>query len=200
MNSIRSSLVIAGLFVATAAAAAPAPAESAAPAPAAAPTPAPTAGYVDGSAFRALIDESKDVVEVNLDGPILQAIAAKKKGSDDDGKDTKDLFGKLKSIHAVIGTVKSSASTPMAMIQQLDQKLAASGWQRITRIKDEDSWVSVLTHVTDNQIDGLVAIIYDTSDKELVFANLVGQIDLTRLGEIGERLNVPGLDQVPGAR
>ena len=198
MRSIPPSLALAALLVVTTAAAeAPAPAQKATPAPAAAP--APVAGYVDGSAFRALIDESKDVVEVNLDGPILQAIA-KKKGGDEGGSDSKDLFGKLKSIHAVIGTVKSSASTPMAMIQQLDQKLAASGWQRITRIKDEDSWVSVLTHVTDNQIDGLVAIIYDTSDKELVFANLVGQIDLTRLGEIGERLNVPGLDQVPGAR
>jgi hypothetical protein len=186
MKSIRTSLAIGALLVATAAAAE-------------APAPAPTAGYVDGSAFRALIDEDKEIVEVNLDGPILQAIASKKKGSEDDGRDTKDLFGKLKSIHAVIGTVKSSASAPMAMIQQLDQKLAASGWQRITRIKDEDSWVSVLTHVTDNQIDGLVAIIYDMNDKELVFANLVGQIDLTRLGEIGERLNVPGLDQVPGA-
>jgi hypothetical protein len=199
MNPIRSSLALAALLVVTTATAgSPAPAESPTPAPAAAS--AATAGYVDGSAFRALIDEDKEIVEVNLDGPILQAIAKKKKGSEDEGSDAEDLFGKLKSIHAVIGTVKSSASTPMAMIQQLDQKLAASGWQRITRIKDEDSWVSVLTHVTANQIDGLVAIIYDMNDKELVFANLVGQIDLTRLGEIGERLNVPGLDQVPGAR
>ena len=62
-------------------------------------------GYVDGSAFRALIDESKEVVEVNLDGPILQAIANKKKSEDDEGTDSKELFGKLKSIHAVIGTL-----------------------------------------------------------------------------------------------
>ena len=47
---------------------------------------------------------------------------------------------------------------------------------------------------------GLVVLIFDSKDKELVFANLAGEIDVTKLGEIGERLNVPGLDQVPGAR
>src|SRR5215831_20412215 len=187
MIAIRPSLALVALVVSTTALA---------ETPAKAPAPAAEPGYVDGSAFRALIDENKEIVEVNLDGPILQALAAKK--SDEDGTDSKELFGKLKSIHAVIGTVKSGAGTPMPMIQQLDQKLVGSGWQRIARIKDETSWVSVLTHVTGDQIDGLVAIIYDTSDKELVFANLVGQIDLTRIGEIGERLNVPGLDQVPG--
>lgn len=153
------------------------------------------AGYVDGSTFRALIDEEKEVVEVNLEGPILQAIANSK--SDDD-PESKDLFGKLKAIHAVIGTVKGSAAEALALVKKTDEKLASAGWQRITRIKDETSTVSVLTHTTGNRIDGLVALIFDTDDKELVFANLAGEIDIHRLGEIGEKLNVPALGNVPG--
>jgi len=154
-------------------------------------------GYVDGSAFRELIDEDKEVVEVNLDGAILQAIAAKK---DESGEDAKDLFGKLKSIHAVIGTVKGSTGNAMSMVQQLDRKLGTEGWQRITRIKDETSWVSVLTHTTGEKIDGLVAIIFDTGDRELVFANLAGEVDLDKIGEIGDRLHIGGLDQLPGRK
>jgi hypothetical protein len=164
-----------------------------------------TGGYVDGAMFRELVDDTKEIVEVNLDGAILQALASPshkdRDGDDgDDDKDTKDLFGKLKSIHAVIGTVKGPASEALALVKKTDQKLAAAGWQRITRISDPNSTITVLTHTTSNKIDGLVALIFDSDDKELVFANLAGEIDITRLGEIGERFNVPGLDQVPGAR
>ena len=164
--------------------------------PAAKPAPL-ISGYVDGAMFRALIDENAEIVEVNLEGAILQALA---KSKDDDGDDSNELFGRLKSIHAVIGTVKGPASAALAVVQQTDQKLVAQGWQRVTRIKDESSTISVLTHTVGDRVDGLVALIFDSEDKELVFANLAGEIDVTRLGEIGDRLNVPGLDQVPGAR
>jgi hypothetical protein len=162
-------------------------------------TPSSTGGYVDGAMFRALVDETQDVVEVNLDGAILQALAKSKSDDHGDG-DAKDLFAKLKSIHAVIGTVKGPAAEALALVKRTDQKLVAAGWQRVTRITDATSTVTVLTHTVADHIDGLVALIFDSDDKELVFANLAGEIDVTKLGEIGERLNVPGLDQVPGAR
>ena len=160
------------------------------------PAPSASSGYVDGAMFRALIDEDQEVVEVNLEGAILQALS-RSKGEDGESDDSKALFGKLKSIHAVIGTVKGPASAGMAAIQQTDQKLAGQGWQRITRVKDATSSLSVLTHTVGDRVDGLVVLIFDMDDKELVFANLAGEIDITRLGEIGERFNVPGLDHVP---
>lgn len=156
-------------------------------------------GYVDGAVFRALVDEDQEVIEVNLEGPILQAVA-NSKSDEPGGASAKELFGQLKAVHAVIGNVKGSASAALAVVQQTDQRLVAGGWQRITRIKDEGSVISVLTHVTGGQIDGLVALIFDMDDKSLVFANLAGPIDLNRLEEIGDRLNVPGLGEVPGAR
>jgi hypothetical protein len=159
------------------------------------PPASSSAGYVAADAFRALIDENEEVVEVNLEGPILQAVANSKSDGD---AESKELFGKLKAIHAVIGTVKGPASEALALVQKTDQKLASAGWQRIARIKDESSTVSVLTHMNGDRIDGLVALIFDTDDKELVFANLAGEIDLNRIGEIGDRLHVPGLNSVPG--
>jgi hypothetical protein len=144
------------------------------------------------------------VVEVNLDGAILQALAKNRSEDDDDhdndldAEDAKDLFGKLKSIHAVIGTVKGPSAEALALVQKTDKRLVASGWQRITRISDATSTISVLTHTVADRIDGLVALIYDREDKELVFANLAGEIDVTKLEAIGDRLNLPGLDQVPG--
>ena len=153
-------------------------------------------GYVDGAAFRALIDDTKDIVEVDLDGAILQALAALG-GSDHDTPQSKALFAKLKSIHAVIGTIKGEAAPALAIVKQTDQKLVAAGWQRITRITEQTSTVTVLTHTVSDRVDGLVALIFDTKDNQLVFANLAGEIDVTQLAEYGKRLNVPGLDQFP---
>jgi hypothetical protein len=160
---------------------------------------ATSGGYVDEGMFRALVDENEDVVEVNLEGAILQALA-KSGSSDHDTPGTKALFAKLKSIHAIIGTVKGAASDALALVQKTDKKLVAAGWQRVTRVSDSSSTLSVLTHTVGDKVDGLVVLSFDTEDKELVFANLAGEIDITQLGEIGERFNVPGLDQVPGAR
>ena len=156
-------------------------------------------GYVDGAVFRALVDDTQDVVEINLDGAILQALA-KSKSEDRDADDAKDLFARLKSIHAVIGTVKGPAAEALALVKKTDQKLVAAGWQRVTRISDATSTITLLTHTVAGHVDGLVALIFDSEDKELVFANLAGEIDIKQLGKIGERLKVPGLDQVPGAR
>jgi hypothetical protein len=174
--------------------------------PAYAAPPAASSGFVDGAMFRDLIDETKEVVEVNLEGPILQAIANSSRQDDDDDHDGKHvkadkaIFAKLKSIHAVIGTVKGPSSNALALVQKTDQRLAASGWQRITRITSPESTISVLTHTVGDKVDGLVALIFDSEDKELVFANLAGEIDITQLGEIGEKFNVPGLGALPGVR
>jgi hypothetical protein len=167
-------------------------------------SPSTSSGFVDGAPFRELLDDTKNILEVNLDGAILKAMAnksSKAKDGDEDGDDenAKDLFAKLKSIHAVIGTVKGPSADALALVKKTDNRLAASGWQRIARITDETSTVSVLTHTVAEKIDGLVALIYDREDKELVFANLAGEIDVTKLGAIGESLDLPGLDRVPGA-
>jgi hypothetical protein len=153
-------------------------------------------GYVDGAMFRALVDDTKDIVEVNLDGAILQALAAFG-GSDSDPSHTKEVFGKLKAIHAVIGTIKGASGPALALVQKTDQALVAKGWQRITRISNPNSTITVLTHTVGDRVDGLVALSFDGTDNELVFANLAGEIDVTQLGEIGKRFNVPALDHLP---
>lgn len=159
---------------------------------AAPPAPPSGSGIVDGSEFHDLLDDTQDIVEVDLDSAVLQAMAKK---NDDQG----ELLAKLKSIHAVIGTVKGPASDALALVRKTDQKLTGSGWKRITRISAESSTVSVLTHTAGDKIDGLVALIFDRDDKELVFASLAGDIDLSKLEDIGDQLNLPGLGQIPGA-
>jgi hypothetical protein len=181
---MRTTPLILAALAASAALAAP-PAES----PAASSSP----GYVDGSMFRALIDEDDEVVEVNLEGPMLRALANSKSDC------AKDVLTNLNSVHAVIGTVKGPGESALKLVQQMDQKLAGGGWLRVTRIKDESDWVSVLTHATGDHIDGLVALIFELDSKEIVFANLSGAIDLNKLGDLGDCLNVPGLEHVPGA-
>jgi hypothetical protein len=153
-------------------------------------------GYVDGAIFRDLVDDDGDIVEVDLDKTMLRALG-KRKDEDNPGK---ELLSTLEAVHAVNGTVKAPAARVFEIIKQTQQKLLSAGWHQVTKIKDESDWVYVLTHVTGDQVDGLVALIFESEDREITFVNLVGPIDLSKLGEYGDMVHVPGLENVPGAR
>jgi hypothetical protein len=43
-------------------------------------------------------------------------------------------------------------------------------------------------------VDGLVVLVFDKDEGEVVFANLVGTIDLAKIGDLDGTLDIPGLD------
>jgi len=58
----------------------------------------------------------------------------------------------------------------------------------------------VLTHLSVANVSFIDTLIFSMDDKEIVFVNLAGAIDLNNIGQIGNCLNVPGLEHVPGAK
>jgi len=45
---------------------------------------------------------------------------------------------------------------------------------------------------------GLVVMVFDPSEPNMIFTNIVGNVDLATLGKLGEKMDLPGLDQIPG--
>jgi hypothetical protein len=148
-------------------------------------------GFVDGSRFLELATEDATTVEVNLHGAILKAIV----GID---PDLKKLAGGLESIHAVIlgFEKKGEAVKAFDVMRQTERKLVDREWEVLTRIKDEESNVSVLVLNDDETIRGLVVLASNEGGEEIVFANIAGSIDLAAIAALGETLDIPGLDEV----
>jgi hypothetical protein len=149
-------------------------------------------GYVDGSLLLSLADDDTGSVEVTLHGPLLQALMSF-------DPELKELAGELKSIHAVVLDLDEgdtgSWKKGRDLLLKTEKDLLSRGWSRITKIQDEGSNVSVLVLSDEETIGGLVVLVSDEGG-ELVFANIAGNIDLAAISKLGEKLDIPGLDDL----
>lgn len=153
-------------------------------------------GYIDGSAFAEIADESAEVVEVNLSGALLRALG----NSKDPQKDADSIFRQLQSIQAYIVTVGTDPvriERADALVRDIEAKLRSREWERMARVREKEERIGVFVHYNEAKVDGLTIVMSDKSEGEVVFVNIVGDIDLARLGEVGEQLDLPGLDAVP---
>jgi hypothetical protein len=148
-------------------------------------------GFVDGAKLVEIVGEDHVRLRVTLGGTLLRAIAA--------GGDTEmqSVVTGLESIHAVIFDLSDPERAERARkaARDLEADLRRTGWEELAFVQEEDATVRVLIQSKGERVLGLVALIVDTSDDEpsLVFANVAGTIDLGKLQDLGEDLNVPGL-------
>jgi hypothetical protein len=145
-------------------------------------------GFVDGSAFVAIAGENAVSVEVNLQGALLKALARS------DAELTALVEG-LESIHAVILTLEDDALTERlrAKVRDTQRDLAERGWQRLGLVQGAGEQIQVLVLNDEEKISGLVVMIVDENEKQMVFANVAGVIDLARIEQIGDSMELPGL-------
>jgi hypothetical protein len=154
-------------------------------------------GYVDSAPFLALATGDSELVEISVKGALLDALA---QGFASEDAETSSLIARLKGINAVIvGLEHDSARTEkaQALVRDTARRLDQAGWERLARVREKDTDVAVFIRSGAKAIDGLVVLAFERGESKLVFANIVGVIDLAKIGEIGEKLDLPGMDQIP---
>jgi hypothetical protein len=155
-------------------------------------------GFVDGSLFVELAGEDSELVEVSLGPALLRAIS---RGAADDPEARSVLSGLLGVNAYIVGLENDAARETRAakLVKDVARHLESSGWERLVRVREKRESVNVYVRNNEETIDGLVVLVFDEEGSEVVFANLVGTIDLARLGEIKGTLDVPGLDALDDA-
>lgn len=146
-------------------------------------------GHVDSAPFLALVSEDAATVEVSLQGALLRAMC----GFD---ADLKALCGGLESIQALIVSDESpgNAEQITSLMKSTEARLLKDRWSPLVRINEKGSSVTVLALEQGEAIHGLVVLAVDES--ELVFANISGLLDLRAIAALGEKLDIPGLDNL----
>ncbi|MBI3848085.1 MAG: DUF4252 domain-containing protein [Planctomycetes bacterium] len=148
-------------------------------------------GWVDGSSLLKLADDEDVRVEVSLKGPLLKLISS---AVGDDDAEVKDLVAGLESIDVlVVGLAEKSRASAGEAIRKMSDSLKKKGWDTLARVHEEDTNVSVLINTTNKEIRGLVVLVVDEDEGELVFVNIVGTIDLDKLAKVSGDLDIPGL-------
>ncbi len=152
-------------------------------------------GFVDGSAFVDLAGEDSSLVEINIGPSLLEAIA---RGAADD-PEVRSVLSGLVGVNAyIVGLDHDAAREGRAtkMVKDIAAFLETGGWERLVRVREKDESVNVYIRSADKTIEGLVVLVLDRDESEVVFANLVGTIDLAGLGALRGTLDVPGLDAI----
>ena len=147
-------------------------------------------GYVDGSALIARAGEDALTVEISLHGALLRAITRA-------DAELEKMAGGLESINAVIIDLENADSKEkvLQVVKEIQSDLRSKGWERLARIQEGSSLINVMLLNDDETIQGLVVLVVDQDEQQVIFANVAGVLDLAAIERLGEELDIPGLDE-----
>ncbi len=142
-------------------------------------------------------NENDLMTEVHL-GPHLLKLAAKATEKNEEG--IGDVISGLKLIKVEVYRVGKEQSEVTERMEKMNDKLNDSGWERIVMSKDDGNRVFVFIKTKDDIIVGLVVTAYESPDLDdegqAVYVNIVGDIDLEKIGELSSKFDIPNLDKV----
>ncbi len=154
-------------------------------------------GYVDPAPFLELVGEDDDVIQVSLDKSIIKVAAAalSKKNAQ-----ISRALEQIAAINAVI-TKADDRAEARSIVSQTAERLQGDGWTQMARVRQkEDADVNVLVKQDGETLIGIVAMVFEPGEGQLVFANIAGKLDLELIAEIASQLDIPGLDALGETR
>jgi hypothetical protein len=85
-------------------------------------------------------------------------------------------------------------------VEEVRKQLAAPGWSRLLEVggRQEGEQVQIYSWREGNESGGLAIVVAEP--KELTVVNIVGKIDLARLGALQGQFGIPELPSVPAPR
>jgi len=141
-----------------------------------------------------LAPKAAQVVDVTLDGPLLQLAGKFLSGQEPDEARVKKLIAGLKGIYVKSFEFAKEGEYAEADVEAIRAQLRGPGWSRIVGVRSQRKGenVEVFTKSEGNQIAGFALIA--AQPKELTVVSIVGSIDLDQLSELGGHFGVPRLE------
>lgn len=146
------------------------------------------AGYVDFAKF-GLGTNQEPTVEVNLSGPMLKLAAL----ASDDDEDLGQMLSGLAGIY--VRTYEMGDTSPAGFekaISSISQHLQQTGWETIVKVRERDERAHIAIKMEGENIVGMTVLAMDENDEEneVVFVNIVGLIDLARIGRMSRHFDI----------
>jgi len=136
-------------------------------------------------------DDAEESVEVYVRGPLLKLVAHATKRED---PALSDLLTKLLLVRVNTFSIeRGEINTLSQKINKIESSLGDKKWEKVARVKERDDLVNVYMKMDDEKIVGLVVMAIE-EDKEAVFVNIVGEIDMDAIGKLGRKFDIPTLD------
>lgn len=148
-----------------------------------------------------LAAKAADVVDVTLDGKMLEFAGRFLSSKDPDEAKAKTLLAGLKGIYVKSFEFDKEGEYSPADLEAIRKQLRTPEWSRIVgvvRRRDGENAEIYIRTVEGDKIGGLV--ILAAEPKELTVVSIVGHINLDDLSDLGGHFGVPEIDVSRGAK
>jgi enhancing lycopene biosynthesis protein 2 len=142
-----------------------------------------------------LESRARDVVEVNVDGKLLDlAKRVTAKSGDPDAKKVAQAIEGLKGIYVRVYRFANEGEYNPADVDQIRAQLNAPGWERVANVRSKrnNQKVDVYTMFTGEMMSGVAVVISES--KSIAVVNIIGPIDIDMLVQLGGKMNIPNID------
>ncbi len=147
-----------------------------------------------------LENRARDVVEVNIDGKLLDlAKRVTVKVNDADAKKVAQAISGLKGIYVRVYNFANENEYNVADVDEIRAQLNAPGWEKLANVrsKKNNQKVDVYTMFTGDVMSGVAIVVSES--KSIAVVNVIGPIDIELLTELSGKLNIPKIDIERGA-
>ena len=139
--------------------------------------------------------KARDVVEVNIDGKLLDvAKRVLAKMNDQDTKKVAQAISGLQAIYVRAYNFEKEGEYNVADIDEIRNQLRAPGWEKLANVrsKKNNQKVDVYTMFEGDKMIGVAVVVSES--KSIAVVNVIGPIDIDMLAELSGKLNIPRID------
>jgi len=147
---------------------------------------------LDLGRLSALEGRASDVVEVNIEGKVLDlAKRVLAKTNEPDAKKVSKAISGLEAIYVRAYKFENDNEFSLADVDQIRTQLLTPGWERLAnaRSKKNNQKVDVYTMFTGDVMSGVAVVVSES--KSIAVVNVIGPIDIELLAELGGKMNIP---------
>ncbi len=145
--------------------------------------------------LNALENRAEEVVEVNIDGKLLDlAKRVMVKVNDPNAKKVGQAISGLKGIYVRVYNFKNENEYNVADVDEIRSQLNSPGWEKLANVrsKKNNQKIDVFTMFTGDVMSGLAVVVSES--KSIAVVNVIGPIDIDLLAEMSGKLNIPKIE------
>ncbi len=145
--------------------------------------------------LNALENKAEEVVEVNIDGKLLElAKRVMVKVDDPNSKKIGQAISGLKGIYVRVYNFEKENEYNVADVDEIRLQLQSPGWEKLVNVrsKKDNQKIDVFTMFTGDVMSGVAVVVSES--KSIAIVNVIGPIDIDLLAELSGKLNIPKIE------
>jgi hypothetical protein len=147
-----------------------------------------------------LAAKASDSVDVSLNNSMLQFAGKFLDGKDPDEAAVKKLIAGIDGIYIRKFEFKQEGAWSQSDLDQIRNQMKAPDWSRIVGVKSAEDGENTEVHVCNQngKVTGVVILV--SAPKSFTVANIVGNVSLDSLADLGGHFGLPGIEQQKGSK